>query len=241
MRRPLVSAVMPTYGRYPTHGHLLAESVYWFARNRSEYPDCELVVLNDAPAQTLVCDVPGVRVVNLAARVPTLGAKCNALLALARGTVIVPWDDDDVSLPGRVAQAVDRLGDADYWNPGTSWWVQGESAITLARMPACVCHNAGAFRRGRLWYRAVHGHDTDADERARTTLQVAPSLGDWRQSEYVYRWGVSDYHLSAQGDQLTGYANAPAPTPGTYRIDPRMGVDYAAAVTPRRHDHDTPV
>ena len=86
---------MPTYGRASRQPHLIAEAIYWFTR--SDYPADrrELVILNDLPGQTLACSVPGVRVVNLARRLPSLGAKCNALLALAHGEIGMMSEDDD--------------------------------------------------------------------------------------------------------------------------------------------------
>src|SRR5215211_75266 len=116
---PLVSCICPTYGRPPNHQYLLEEAIESFLRQT--YPNKELIVLNDCPEQELVCLAPGVRVVNLPERFPSLGDKRNAGVELARGELIAPWDDDDISLPWRLSHSVERLGDADYYNP-RSWW-----------------------------------------------------------------------------------------------------------------------
>src|SRR5215213_10017186 len=116
---PLVSCICPTYGRPPDYQHLLEEAIESFLRQT--YPRKELIVLNDCPAQELVCNAPGVRVVNAPERFPTLGEKYNAAIAMARGELLAPWEDDDISLPWRLSLSVERLGDADYFNPKHFW------------------------------------------------------------------------------------------------------------------------
>src|SRR5688572_15193909 len=86
---PLVSCICPTYGRPPDHQHLVEEAIASFVNQT--YPNKELIVLNDCPGQTLVCNAPGVRVVNVPERFPTLGDKRNAGVGLSRGQLIAPW------------------------------------------------------------------------------------------------------------------------------------------------------
>jgi cellulose synthase/poly-beta-1,6-N-acetylglucosamine synthase-like glycosyltransferase len=62
----LVSCVCPTYNRPPHYHHLLEEAIESFLRQ--DYPNKELIVLNDCPGQELICDGPGVRVVNVGER-----------------------------------------------------------------------------------------------------------------------------------------------------------------------------
>jgi len=223
---PFVSFVTATYARPPLRLRLLDELVYWFTRQDYPADRRELLILNDAPGQELTCPVPGVRVVNAPARYPTLGDKLNALSDLAAGEVILPQDDDDVPLPHRARQAVERLGGADYWNPQASWY---EDAAGLhADHAHGVCHNAGAFRAGKLRYPPVSGsQDAAADAWAKAHLRVSPAVlsapAEW---SYVYRWGVSDVHLSGFRDPEAAYSSVPAPVPGRYRITPRMGRDY---------------
>ena len=130
MARPMVSCICPTYGRPATYQHLLEEAVASFLRQT--YPNKELIVLNDCPGQELVCQAPDVRVVNRADRFPTLGDKYNAAVSLARGDLIAPWEDDDISLPWRLALSVDRLGDADYFLTlgTTGFWTTQACTLT---------------------------------------------------------------------------------------------------------------
>jgi glycosyltransferase involved in cell wall biosynthesis len=67
---PLVSCICPTYNRPPHHQHLLEEAIESFLRQ--DYANKELIVLNDCPGQELLCDAPGVRVVNAAERFPSI-------------------------------------------------------------------------------------------------------------------------------------------------------------------------
>ena len=121
---PLISCICPTYNRLPYHRHLIEEAIESFLRQT--YPNKELIVVNDCPGQELVCEAPGVRVVNVPERFANLGDKRNAGHQLAQGEVFCPWDDDDISLPWRLSLSVELLGDADYLNPDTTWRMEGD-------------------------------------------------------------------------------------------------------------------
>jgi hypothetical protein len=120
---PLVSCICPTYARPPEYQHLLEEAIESFLRQA--YPNKELTVLDDCPEQELVCDAPGVRVINMPERFTTLGDKYNAAVALSRGELIAPWEVDDISLPWRLSLSVERLGDGGYFNPRVCWFLDG--------------------------------------------------------------------------------------------------------------------
>ena len=172
---------------------------------RQDYPGSkELVILSDAPGQHLSCAAPGVRVVNLPARLPSLGTKYNALVALARGELLLPWEDDDLSLPHRIRQAVERLaGGAPFFNPHALWyWHRGQAP---RRDGGGYCHNASAYTRA-AWLKAggyppISGaQDAAFDQTLRRDGQGAPPLTSDEVPSYVYRWNVSDIHLSGHAD-----------------------------------------
>lgn len=95
---PLVTCVCPTFNR-PSEGmELLEEAVESFLRQ--DYEQKELLILNDCPEQVLVCDAPGVRVVNFPSRFPSLGEKRNAGVRLARGTLIARGMTMTSAFPG---------------------------------------------------------------------------------------------------------------------------------------------
>jgi glycosyltransferase involved in cell wall biosynthesis len=234
---PLVSCVCATYGRSPDHQHLLEEAIESFVRQT--YPHKELVVLNDCPAQELVCDAPGVRVVNMPERFPTLGEKWNAAVGLARGELIAIWDDDDISLPWRLALSVERLGDADYFNPRCYWFEDTNGLHT--DHPVGYAHMAGLFRKSA--FQAVGGYpaisfgcDAEMDGALSRLDRVvdpqrrgSPPLtrGEWF---YIYRWGVSAAHVSSRADEDVYRQVGTRPVQqGRFLLHPHWRTDYEAA------------
>lgn len=111
-RTPLVSCIMPTRDR----PDFAAQAVQYF--RRQDYPDAELVIIEDGPPrlEALLPADPRVRVVcggDVAAR--SIGALRNLGCEHARGEIIVHWDDDDWHGPHRVSRQVAaiRAGEAD--------------------------------------------------------------------------------------------------------------------------------
>jgi glycosyltransferase involved in cell wall biosynthesis len=87
---PLASCIMPTRNRRP----FVPQAVEYFARQT--YPSRELIVVDDGEDAVgdLVRNVASVRYVRLD-QPHSIGAKRNIAVHLARGTIIVHWDDDD--------------------------------------------------------------------------------------------------------------------------------------------------
>ena len=84
---------MPTFGR----ADYVAESIAMFLEQ--DYPNKELIIVNDCPGQTLEGRFPNVRIINSPARWQHLGDKRNHAIELSNGEFIAVWDDDDVYLP----------------------------------------------------------------------------------------------------------------------------------------------
>jgi glycosyltransferase involved in cell wall biosynthesis len=76
------------------------------------YPNGELVIVDDGSDAVgdLVPEHPAIRYVRLDGKLNT-GVKRNAACAVARGEIIVHWDDDDWSAPDRVEVQVAALLD----------------------------------------------------------------------------------------------------------------------------------
>jgi glycosyltransferase involved in cell wall biosynthesis len=232
---PLVSCICPTYNRPPRYQHLLEEAIASFLRQ--DYPNKELIVLNDCPGQELICDEPGVRVVNVAERYPSIGDKQNAAVGLARGELIAPWDDDDISLPWRLSLSVERLGDGDYFNPRCYWFLDNEGLHV--DHPVGYAHNASLFRRAA--FEGVGGYpskslgaDAALDAAFSGIAQgVDPRRGDkeLRRSEwfYIYRWGVSPVHMSGSGvEDFYGEVGKQPVVEGRFQLSPHWRRDYVA-------------
>jgi O-antigen biosynthesis protein len=101
---PLVSCVMPTFDRRA----FVPQAVRYF--QRQDYPAKELVIVDDGPepVSDLLPADPRIRYHRLEARA-VLGEKRNMACDLARGSVIVHWDDDDWASPDRVSVQVAAL------------------------------------------------------------------------------------------------------------------------------------
>jgi glycosyltransferase involved in cell wall biosynthesis len=236
--RPIISCLCPTFGRCGTPWqHLLEEAVESFLRQTDVYS--ELLILNDQPAQEIVFDHPRVRVVDERERYRTLGEKCNALVAMASGTLLARWDDDDISLPHRLELSRHYLGDRDYFNPHRYWFLDHRGLHWDGWQG--VGHNLALFRR-RAWqavggYPAVSGREDMDMDRAlnrhpdvRCRVDEEPlRLPDWY---YIYRWGVSPSHLSA-GPDMQGRYDALGEAPvaaGRFQLRPHWREDYSALV-----------
>lgn len=204
MTLPMVSVLVPTFGRCPSHLWLLNEAVASFIAQTYAGPK-ECVVLNDCPGQTLTCNAPGVRVINHHERIRSLGMKRQFLCELAWGLVFAVLDDDDLLLPHHLSTAVAALGDRyGYWNPQRSWWLNGK-VLHSDHGHGCV-HNASAFTR-QAWLAAGGYPDVSViedqvmDRRLKRAVEVAvPLADDPRLWTHIYRWGISDCHISGGGN-----------------------------------------
>jgi glycosyltransferase involved in cell wall biosynthesis len=236
MNAPLVSCICGTFNRPPTHQHLIEEAIESFLRQN--YPYKELIVLNDCPGQELVCEAPGVRMFNLTDRLPSLGDKWNSAIDLSQGELIAPWNDDDISLPNRLSFSVERLGDADYFNP-RRYWLWDDNRLHFDHSMG-YAHNASLFTRTS--FQAVGGYpsislgeDAAMDSALLSSMEhvVDPLRGypELTTSEwfYIYRWGVSPVHVSGRPDE--GYYQEIGTLPvkeGRFRLFPHWRRDYEA-------------
>jgi glycosyltransferase involved in cell wall biosynthesis len=95
---------MPTADRR----HLIPVALAAF--KSQNWPEKELIVVDDGevPISDLICDVPDVYYVRLVGK-HSIGLKRNTACDYARGEVIVHFDDDDWSAPGRICDQVARL------------------------------------------------------------------------------------------------------------------------------------
>ena len=101
---PLVSCIMPTADR----PRFVGRAIEYF--QRQDYASIELLVLDDGkdPVSNLVPADQRVRYERLPVR-RVLGAKRNLACEMARGDIIVHWDDDDWMSRNRVSRQVAAL------------------------------------------------------------------------------------------------------------------------------------
>ena len=106
--RPQVSVILPTYNRTRTLGDAMASVL------GQSFADLELIVVDDGSTEdveaiVLRLDDGRVRYIRKEFNEGAAAAR-NTGIALARGALIAFQDSDDLWLPGKLAQQVERLG-----------------------------------------------------------------------------------------------------------------------------------
>ncbi len=223
---PLISCVMPTYGR----PDFVEESIAMFLSQ--DYPNKELIILNDCPEQKFECELPGIRVINAEKRYSNLGEKRDEAIELAEGELIAVWDDDDVYLPWRLSLSLKemrRLG-TDFYRPKTFWAYWGNEPLHVNEtVPGWVNHAFVMFTK--ILWREVGGYpprtlneDSDFFDRIHQHLNesfIAHPIA--REDRLFVLRGKSRYaHISISGGE-----NPLDLTPGKYRLEPKAIADEA--------------
>lgn len=213
----------------PSRLEPLEEAVESFLRQ--EYPNKELVIINDSPGQSVVYEHPEVIVINSPERFVTLGDKLNAAVRASSGDYLCRFDDDDISLPFRLSRQVRRLQEGfDYLATGANWFLNGTQLVWEQQKG--YGHTQGMYRRSAFdavqGYPSVYGTE-DAD--MHYTLCEKAFVRDLEtpaETSYIIRWGDGLNHLSGHGPhmQLAYERNAVAGVPGTYSIRPHWKRDY---------------
>lgn len=194
---PLISCIMPTYGR-PA---FIGESIAMFLAQ--DYPNKELVILNDCPGQIFRSESPGVRIFNCNTRYPSLGEKRNAAIELAHGEFLAVWDDDDIQLPWRLSHSIGQMQrwSTEFYRPSEFWAYWGNSALHDNQcIEGWVNHGLSMFTKS-LWSRVggypPQGVGEDAEffkkvhqELSREFIKYPIQIND---RFYVLR-GTSRYH-----------------------------------------------
>jgi len=221
---PRVSCIMPTYGR----PKLVPESVAMFLAQ--DYPNKELILLNDCPDQEYVADLPDVRVINRPTRYQTLGEKRNAAIDAAQGSLIAVWDDDDVYLPWRLSYSVKQMQELgtpfflaqEYW----AYWGEEHLHHNQAA-PGWIAHPHVMFRKD-LWHRAGGYPHVTIGEDSGLYRRMFDVLGvEWISQQVLIRdrffilRGTSDYHHTSIGGG-TGPVDT---SPGQVRVVPQAIAD----------------
>ncbi len=243
MSLPLVSCIMPTYGR-PDY---VAESIAMFLAQ--DYPRKELLILNDCPGQTLTGNFPGIRIINAPSRWPTLGEKRNAAIELAKGDYIAVWDDDDVYFPWRLSASMQCIleTNAAIYCPAEYWAYWGDENLHENQaILSWIYHPVLMFTKS-VW-RAVAGYpaqtmceDTAFVNKTLQHLGIAwPHNSVARHDRPMILRGKSEYvHTS-----ISGGRRGPDTEPRMIPLEPRRIADpilRAAAERLIKLHHETAV
>jgi glycosyltransferase involved in cell wall biosynthesis len=236
---PSVSCLCVTFAR----PELLEEAIQSFL-NQDYAGEKELIILNDFHLQDLSIDHPEISIINLPRKVSTLGEKRNMAAALSKGSVLFPWDDDDISLPFRVSQSISFLINekAEYYKPTTALlWNNGSiDEINKNNFHAQSCYTRELFNQ--VFYSAMgSGEDQDFDKKIKEILKtdIATAVLP-QQNFYLYRWyGTGSYHISvitSEDDQdaetvllkqQTAKAELSEIPTGKIFLRPNWKIDYA--------------
>jgi len=217
---PLISCVMPTYGR----PDFVDESVAMFLSQ--DYLHKELIVLNDCPGQEFVGDFPGVRLINREQRFATLGEKRNACIEAANGSLIAVWDDDDIYLPWRLSFSLREMQkhDTRFYRAAEFWAYWGDAALhDNQSVPGWVNHPNTLFSKA-LWREAggypAQGVGEDCEFFARIHRLLKREFIKFpldRADRFFVLRGTSAYaHMS-----IPGGTKPPDLTPGKRTVVPR--------------------
>lgn len=232
-----VSCLCPTFNRVPDSTHLVEEAIESFLKQ--DYKDKELIIINDNPAQSLQCDAPDVVIINLTRRFHSLGEKYNALVGLASGKLLAPWEDDDISLPWRLSTSVRALAvtGASYYNPRRYWF--RSNGIYHYKHPMGVGHCCSLYTRSA--FNAIRGYspisgaqDSDFDTLMRSRIPTIGSPEDksieLHRSKwfYIHRWDTGSIHLSGNAGNDACYKKVGLQhyNAGTYSLVPHWQRDY---------------
>jgi hypothetical protein len=171
-----------------------------------DYPDRELVVLDDA-GQYESQKGDRWRLVSVPNRYPTLGHKRNAAVSLLSPDVeaICTWDDDDLYLPWTVASCAKALGHGDWAVPSVIF-KQESPGCPLVRivtedpswaLGAAWAISLRAFREAGGYGLTISGEDTTLKERLNALGAVrVDSTAGGPGPYFIWRRCPDTYHAS---------------------------------------------
>lgn len=240
-----ITCLCPTYNRVPAAKHLIEEAIESFLRQ--DYPDKELLILNDNPAQTLrlapECDAPGVVIINTPRRFATLGEKYNAMVAMSDAKLFAPWEDDDISLSWRLSLTARALAvtGASYYNPRRYWFMLNgkyRHDHPMGVGHACSLYTRNAYEKVRGYGPLSGAQDSEFDDRLRRNVHTVGSPEDksieldiskWF---YISRWDTGSEHLSYQYGNEANYRAIGQSKfePGEFTLRPHWREDYEQGV-----------
>jgi len=240
---------MPTYNRFPKEGWMVEEAINSFLIQ--DYPDKELIVCNDAPNQLLSFNHPSVIILNVPKRFNSLSEKIRYMIGNATGDVFCRWDDDDICFPWRLSMSVKNMGDKDEWRCESHFFYNGDRITHITNKPP-NSHNMSIWSRkvlnkfpeGYPMHTNVMG---DEDQTFNKLLrdnnyQEYGDTLDPRIIFYIYRWNISNNHLSGFPHQWYRIGKKPVEA-GTFNLDPKWKTNYFKDVIKflkekNLHEHD---
>lgn len=121
---PSVTICVPTYGRT----RFLGECLECFLRQDYE-GEMRLWILNDRKDQKIKCNYGNVIVTNTSDVLFPIGRKRRYMVDRITTDYLCFWDDDDIYLPMRIRQGVDRMHPKYYASCECNTWVHDRSEL----------------------------------------------------------------------------------------------------------------
>jgi hypothetical protein len=204
------------------------------------YPEdsCKLFILDDANQYGVGdWDFDNIHMVSTSFREPSLPHKFNKLSTMAqkwKPDAFVIWEDDDVFLPWHLLSIDSALGrGGEYLVSQNVWSNYGEPRGRIHQEGAAGrFHSSWAFTTDL--FNSIGGYPTtsrlDFDQQLGSSLRKTGSTEFYSfeggpSPSYVYRWGISTYNGSQQGEE--GYQElwdklGSSPAPFVEKLVPKM-------------------
>lgn len=188
--------ITPTYARLPFLGRALASFL------SQTYDDKELVIVNDDRNVEIVCEYPGVTVINMSKKI-LIGQKKNLATHLGYHDLYLPHDDDDIFLPDRIANCVQmhkENPDIYLYRNLTSYLTYGSYfSVDGSTLNAISYTRKGFFESGGYTHPVNSGEDAQFLNSMPNKLEI--SVLD--KIDYVYNYAGINYHLTyAEDDKI---------------------------------------
>jgi glycosyltransferase involved in cell wall biosynthesis len=228
---PVVSALVLT--RYPSRAPMLEMALASFLQQT--FGDAEAVIVNDG--DPLACDLPGAVVLNLGRRVRLgVGDKRNLGLRAARGEWVAIWDDDDVSLPSRLAESLQATdGGRAAYVKSSSMWV-ADARLRLAALCAGCCYGTALVHRARALDAGGFGGGDYGEDATLFRRLVVDGGAPWRDltlRSYVHRRHQSNVSARVCGETMAGFLARAIATTDAERDAAQELVDALVATAAR--------
>lgn len=185
-----VLVVCPTYGRLPFLNRMLASFL------SQTYIDKHLVIVNDDVNVRIVCNEDNVTCINMDTKM-LIPQKHNIGNALNYSDLIMPFDDDDIFMPNRIANSVK----AHKENPNVGMFVKliqytlygdifshGGCSPTVCSYTRKTWNEVGGYK-----YYSNHGEDIDFFNSIKNKVVTR----DDKELDFVYNYGNINYHASS--------------------------------------------
>lgn len=190
---PKASFVCATYRR----PELLCELLYCF--HAQDWPNKELVIVSDEPAQELVYDHPDVRIINWPRRMSSLGLKRNFAVSQCTGEYIFHVDDDDLYLPHKIRQGIENASMMGIFKTDLIILDTNPLEVVRGQLPSNYMFTHRAFAMGGAY--SIESY-WGGDPQLMGILDLfMDAMGDpcrWAESpSYVYRYRTTPYHNSS--------------------------------------------